>query len=115
MAVLSYAEALNQALRERIRALPGVNEREKAGIHEDAFFVAGKMFMHIHGLGHCDIRLSKADQKRVLAEGKALPHRWAPQAGYVTFLVETAQDLEPAMELIRLSHQFVGAIEPTSE
>ncbi len=34
--------------------------------------------MHIHGHGQCDIRLAKADQERVLAEGKARPHRWAP-------------------------------------
>lgn len=108
-------KALNQALRQRIRALPGVTEREKAGIHEDAFFVAGKMFMHVHGLGHCDIRLSKADQERVLAEGKGLPHRWAPQAGYVTFLVKEAKDLKPAMDLIRLSHQTVGRVEQTLE
>lgn len=108
---LRSPEALNQALRERIRALPGVTEREQAGIHEDAFFVAGKMFMHIHGSGHCDIRLRHADQQRVLAEGKARPHRWAPQAGYVTFLVKSAKDLEPAMDLIRLSHQTVGRAE----
>ncbi len=46
------------------------------------------MFMHIHSRGHCDIRLSKTDQKQVLAAGKARPHRQAPQAGYVTFIVD---------------------------
>ena len=97
---------LHEELRRRILALPGVTERPKAGIHEDAFFVGQTMFMHIHGHGHCDIRLSKADQARVLAEGKAHPHRWAPKAGYVTFVVTDEKDLEPAMELIRLSHRY---------
>jgi len=73
---------LNQELRQRILNLPAVWERTNAGIHEDAFFVGRTMFMHIHGAGHCDIRLSKADQGRVLADGKARPHRWAPEAGY---------------------------------
>jgi len=50
---------LNQELRQRILNLPGVMERPNAGIHEDAFFVGRKMFMHIHGAGHCDIRLSQ--------------------------------------------------------
>jgi Family of unknown function (DUF5519) len=96
---------LRQELRRRILNLPGVTERENAGIHEDAFFVGRTMFMHIHGDGHCDIQLSKADQERVLAEGKARTHRWAPEAGYVTFVVNNEKDLEPAMDLIRMSHR----------
>jgi len=100
---------LNQQLRQRILGLSAVTERPTAGIHEDAFFVGGKMFMHIHGHGHCDIRLALHDQQRVLAEGKARPHRWAPEAGYVTFIVRNEKDLEPAMDLIRMSyHHFAG-------
>jgi hypothetical protein len=95
---------LHQELRHRILSLPDVTERPNAGIHEDAFFVAGKMFMHIHGRGHCDIRLSKTDQARAL--GNARPHRWAPEAGYITFKVHDENDLEPAMELIRRSHDY---------
>ncbi len=97
-------EELHQELRQRILNLSGVTERQNAGIHEDAFFVGRKMFMHIHGHCHCDIRLSKPDQKRVLAEGKARPHRWAPEAGYVTLIVDNEEDLHPAMDLIRMSH-----------
>ena len=97
---------LNQELRQRILNLSGVTERQNAGIHEDAFFVGRTMFMHIHGHGHCDIRLPKGDQQQVLAEGKARPHRWAPEQGYVTSIVDDANDLEPAMDLIRMSHNY---------
>jgi len=100
---------LNQELRQRIRGLSGVTERPDAGIHEDAFFVGRTMFMHIHGHGYCDIRLSKVEQERVLLEGKARPHRWAPEAGYVTFIVNEAEDLEPAMDLIRMSHEYFAS------
>jgi hypothetical protein len=99
---------LHQELRQRILALSDVTERQNAGIHEDAFFVGGKMFMHIHGHGHCDIRLAKNDQGRILAEGKARSHRWAPEKGYVTFMARTENDLAPAMELIRMSHDHFG-------
>src|SRR5437660_1429175 len=92
---------INGELRHRILTLPGVTERPQAGIHEDAFFVGRTMFMHIHGRSHCDIRLSKENQQRVLARGQARPHRWAPEAGYVTFMVSEERDLEAAMELIR--------------
>src|SRR5258706_11558351 len=102
---------IHEELRHRVLALPGVTERPNAGIHEDAFFVGRSMFMHIHGRGHCDIRLAKPDQERVLARRQARPHRWAPQAGYVTFLVNGEADLEPAMELILMSHAHFGAVE----
>ena len=99
---------LHQELRQRILALSDVTERQNAGIHEDAFFVGGKMFMHIHGHGHCDIRLAKEDQEQILAEGKARPHRWAPEKGYVTFMARNENDLAPAMELIRMSRDHFG-------
>ena len=102
-------EELHRELRQRILGLSGVTERLNAGIHEDALFVQGKMFMHIHGHGHCDIRLAKVDQERILAEGKARPHRWAPEQGYVTFMTRDEKDLAPVMELIQLSHDhFAG-------
>jgi hypothetical protein len=104
--IMKCPTELNQELRQRILNLPGVTERPNAGIHEDAFFVGRKMFMHIHGAGHCDIRLSQADQWRVLADGKARPHRWAPEAGYVTVLVNDRENLEPAFDLIRMSHRY---------
>lgn len=102
-------EQLHQKLREQILGLPDVTERPNLGIHEDAFFVGPTMFMHIHGFGHCDIRLAKSDQERVLAESKARPHRWAPEKGYITFMMRDESDLAPAMELIRMSHDhFAG-------
>jgi Family of unknown function (DUF5519) len=103
------SQELHQELRQRILSLAGVKERQNAGIHEDAFFVGSIMFMHIHGDSHCDIRLAKSDQAQVLAEGKARPHRWAPEQGYVTFVARGEGDLEPAMELIRMSHDYFAA------
>jgi hypothetical protein len=99
-------EKLHQELRHRILSLSDVTERQNAGIHEDAFLVGRKMFMHIHGHGHCDVQLAKDDQERVLGEGKARPHRWAPEAGYVTVIVDREEDLAPAMDLIRMSHRY---------
>src|SRR5262245_47317764 len=103
------SKELHQELRERILNLPGVIEQQNAGIHGDAFFVGRTMFMHIHGRRHCDIRLTKADQARVLAEGKARAHRWAPQAGYVTSIVKSEEDLEQTMELIQISYRHFAS------
>ena len=116
MNTMKAGEPFHQELRRRILGLSGVAERPSAGIHEDAFFVRGKMFMHIHAHGHCDIRLAKEDQARVLAQGKARPHRWAPEKGYVTFMARNENDLAPAMELIRMSHdRFAGVARSKTE
>ena len=101
---------LQQELQQRILSLQGVTERQNAGIHEDAFFVGRTMFMHIHSHGHCDIRLAREDQERVLAEGKARSHRWAPEQGYVTFVMRNENDLAPAMELIQMSHDYFAGV-----
>ena len=107
--LMKSKQELHQELRTRILNLNGVTERPNAGIPEDAFFVGRTMFIHIHGCCHCHIRLSKPDQERVLAEGKARPHRWAPEAGYVTSIVKNEGDLEGVMELIEMSHQHFRA------
>src|SRR5215468_8505008 len=104
---------LHQELRRRILGLSDVTEKQNAGIHEDAFFVGHTMFMHIHGYGHCDIRLSMNDQAKILGEGKARRHRWAPGKGYVTFKLRDENDLAPAMELIRMSHDHFSGKQPS--
>jgi hypothetical protein len=101
---------LQQELQQRILSLQGVTERKNSGIHEDAFFVGRTMFMHIHEHGHCDIRLAREDQERVLAEGKARSHRWAPEQGYITFVVRNENDLAPAMELIQMSRDYFAGV-----
>jgi hypothetical protein len=68
------------------------------------FQVHGLEFMHTHDSSHLDIRLSKEDQERMLKEGKADPHRFAPQAGWVSFRIRSEGDVETAKELIRLAH-----------
>jgi hypothetical protein len=53
---------------------------------------------------HLDIRLSKEDQERMLRDGKAEPHRFAPQAGWVTFGIRSEGDVEAAKAIIRLAY-----------
>jgi hypothetical protein len=97
-------QELHDELRKKILALPQVREQQDAGIHEDAFFIQRTMFMHIHGHGYCDIRLPKEAQQQILAQGKAQPHRWASEAGYVTFILKHEEDLKIAMELVQISY-----------
>ena len=96
--IMKSREELHQELQHRILSLSDVTERQNAGIHDDAFFVEG-------GAVHT-ARVVEEEQERVLAEGKACQHRWAPEAGYVTVIVHREKDLELAMELIRMLHRY---------
>ena len=66
--------------------------------------VEGLEFMHSHGHSYLDIRLSREDQARVLREKKAEHHRFAPQAGWITFRIRSEKDVENAKELIQLAY-----------
>src|SRR5213592_5312146 len=73
------------------------------------FQIDGLEFMHHHGPSFLDIRLSKSDQVTVLKSGTALPHRFAPQAGWVSFRIEKPEDLDAAKKLIQLAYENAKA------
>jgi hypothetical protein len=95
---------LFEDLKTWILQLPGVIQAtHRFGGTE--FQVEGLEFMHHHGPSFLDIRLSKNDQATALKKGTAIPDRFAPQAGWVSFRIEKAEDLGPAKELIELAYE----------
>jgi hypothetical protein len=91
-------------LKTWILQLPGVTQAtHRFGGTE--FQVEGLEFMHHHGPFFLGIRLSKNDQATALKKGTAIPHRFAPQAGLVSFRIEKAEDLGPAKRLIELAYE----------
>lgn len=91
-------------LKDWILELPGVTEAPHR-FRGTEFQVEGLEFMHSHGPSFLDIRLSKDDQARALKDGTALPHRFAPQAGWVSFRIGNETDLEGAKKLVRLAYE----------
>ena len=95
---------LFEGLKTWILQLPGVTQAaHRFGGTE--FQVEGLEFMHHHGPSFLDIRLSKNDQATAVKNGTALLHRFAPQAGWVSFRIEKPEDLEAAKRLIRLAYE----------
>ena len=95
---------LFENLKNWILQLPSVTQAaHRFGGTE--FQVEGLEFMHHHGPSFLDIRLSKIDQAAALNKRTAIPHRFAPQAGWVSFRIEKAEDLGPAKELIQLAYE----------
>ena len=93
-----------ESLKTWIQQLPGVSEApHRFGGTE--FQVDGIEFMHSHGHSWLDIRLSKEDQEAVLKAGEALRHRFAPQAGWVSFRIDGSDDLAKAKKIIQLAYE----------
>jgi predicted DNA-binding protein (MmcQ/YjbR family) len=92
-----------ETLRAWLLQLPGVVETpHRFGGTE--FRVEGMEFMHSHGSSLLDIRLSKQDQTAVLKTDQATPHRFAPQAGWVSFRLTRTEDLESARKIIQQAY-----------
>jgi hypothetical protein len=104
MVAMVDRDKLFEELKSWILQLPGATPAaHRFGGTE--FQVEGLEFMHHHGPSFLDIRLSKSDQATALKNGTAIPHRFAPQAGWVTFRIEKTEDLEPAKQLVQLAYE----------
>jgi len=92
-----------QSFREWIESLPDVTKASHrfGGVE---FQVHGLEFTHFHGDSHLDVRLSKEDQLKVLADQKAEPHQFAPEAGWVTVRIRSDKDLEDAKDVVQLAY-----------
>jgi hypothetical protein len=90
-------------LEEQVSTWPGI------AVHPHRF--GGKEFClgsseigHIHRDGALEIPFPRVMRDALLAEGHAHEHRWAPDSGWITFLVQREQDVEHALWLLRLSY-----------
>lgn len=59
---------------------------------------------HVHVGGVVDILFSRAIRDQLVAEQRAKQHHILPNTGWISFSVRTADDLEHAVWLLRLSY-----------
>jgi hypothetical protein len=59
---------------------------------------------HVHTNGIVDLPFPRAVHDALLAEGLAEAHRWVPNSGWITFRMRSAEDLQHAVWLMRLSY-----------
>jgi len=94
---------LQEEIRSFIRSLPNV-ELKHDPMSEEAYFYGLRNFAHFHGPRHIDIRLSKTQQEEALRSHIALHHQYAPQAGWVSCVIETAEQVGNTKKLIRQAY-----------
>jgi hypothetical protein len=61
---------------------------------------------HIHGDAMVDVPLSMRLRDQLVAEGRASPHHIYPQTGNVTIYLNQPEDVQRAIEVLRLSYEL---------
>lgn len=64
---------------------------------------------HVHRNGMVDIPFNSKIRNQLVAEGKAQPHHLLQDTGWISFYIHTADDVQAAVELFRLSYLFNAA------
>jgi Family of unknown function (DUF5519) len=91
------------AIESTVRDWPGM----RVGVHRlggMGFFFRGKESSHIHGNGLLDCFVGRANRDRLLESGSAWPHHIFPKSGWISFRVRGEEDVQAALELIRLAN-----------
>jgi hypothetical protein len=68
------------------------------------FNLGGVEIGHIHHNGMVDIPFNSKIRSQLLAEHHAGPHHLLPETGWITFYIRSAEDVEQAIWLFRLSY-----------
>jgi hypothetical protein len=61
---------------------------------------------HMHGDRMVDIPFPTRVRDEIVAAGRAQPHHLLPETGWVSFYVREPQDVNRAVELLRLSYEL---------
>jgi len=92
--------SLKEQISSFIRSLPNVEQKHDP-MSQEAYFYGLRNFVHFHGERHIDIRLSKPQQEEALKTHMAVQHQYAPQAGWVSCMLETEEQAENTKRLIK--------------
>jgi hypothetical protein len=83
------------------------------GVHTDDLLYSGKDFLlgqreigHLHGEQLVDIPFPKDLRDDLIAAGRAEPHRVLPKSGWVSVPLNTGDDVDHAIELLKLSYDL---------
>lgn len=88
-----------------VAAWPGVAvDDHRFGGRE--FTLAGREFGHLHGSRQADIPFPKRVRDVVVAAGLTSKHHLYPDSGWVTKYLESDDDVDTAVDLLRLNYLY---------
>jgi hypothetical protein len=91
-----------------VTAWPGV-ERAPHRFGGIAFRLGRRELGHLHGDVVVDLPFPRKMRDELIAQGRAQPHHVLPDSGWVSFWIESPDDGERAIALLRLAYDRVVA------
>jgi hypothetical protein len=73
------------------------------------FRVGKRELGHLHGDRLADLPFPRRLRDELVAAGRAAPHHVLPDSGWVSFRIESADDVERAISLFRLAYERAQA------
>jgi hypothetical protein len=70
-----------------------------------AFCIGRRELAHVHGNGLFDALLTRSTRDLAVQRGTAKPHHVFPNSTWVSFWIRDKQDVQPALELLRVAMQ----------
>jgi hypothetical protein len=72
------------------------------------YFLANREVGHVHGNSHADLPLPKPLRHELVASGKAEPHHFLPQSGWVTVPINGSSGVENALAVFKLNYDLIA-------
>jgi hypothetical protein len=60
---------------------------------------------HMHGDRLADLPFPRDIGKKLIAEGKALPHHVLPQSGWISYYIKGIEDIPRTIELFQMQYE----------
>jgi hypothetical protein len=83
------------------------------------FSLGSREVGHVHGNSHADLPLPKPLRNERVESGKAEPHHFLPQSGWVTVPIDGVDGVERALEVFKLNYDLIakkkGLVWPTGQ
>lgn len=93
-----------EKIHREVTSWPGVEAKpHQFGATE--YDVGARQLGHVHGDALLDVPFTRAERDRLVAEGRARIHSFAPDSGWVSVDFETDSDVENAIALLRRNYE----------
>lgn len=93
---------------DRIAAVVGTWPGVRAAPHRFGgveFRLGRRELGHLHGDRIADLPFPRRVRDELVTEGRARPHHVLPDSGWITVSIHSPDDVEPTIELFRMSYE----------
>ncbi len=99
-------KSAGQTIAEQLLSWPEVT-RKPHRFGGTAYLYKGKEIGHVHGDHLVDLNFPKPVRDQLVATGRAQPHHILPESSWVSVYIQSNEEVEKAIELMRLKYEIL--------